>query len=133
MRPLDLVATWPVATAAVAVVGPNGVHDATGPMESPLAWASVTKVLAALTAWVAIEEGTLALDDVAGPPGATVRHLLAHASGLSFDSDAVLARPGDRRIYSNRGIEVVADVVAARAGMPFVDYAREGVLAPLAM
>jgi len=133
MRPLDLVATWPVATAAVAVVGPDGVRDDTGPMDRPLAWASVTKVVTALAAWVAVEEGTIALDDEAGPPGATVRHLLAHASGLSFDSDAVLARPGERRIYSNRGIEVLAEVVAARAEMPFVDYVRAGVLEPLGM
>ena len=31
---------------------------------------------------VAAEEGILELDEPAGPPGATVRHLLAHASGL---------------------------------------------------
>jgi CubicO group peptidase (beta-lactamase class C family) len=132
-RPLDQVASWPVRTAAVVVVGPDGARDATGDQEVALPWASVTKVLAALATWVAVEEGTVTLDDDAGPPGSTVRHLLAHASGLAFDGDIVLARPGTRRIYSNRGIEVLADTVAAAAGMPFVDYLGEGVLAPLGM
>ena len=133
MSPLDVVAGWPVGVAAVAVVGPDGLRDATGPVDRPLRWASVTKVLAALAVWIAVEEGTVALDDAAGPEGSTLRHLLAHASGLAFDGDAVLAAPGARRIYSNRGIEVAAALVADRAAMPFVDYVREGVLEPLGM
>lgn len=132
MSALDLSA-WPVTTAAAAVVTTEGVVDRAGPQDVPLRWASVTKVLTALTCWVAIEEGTLDLDAAAGPPGATVRHLLAHASGLNFDDATVLARPGERRIYSNRGIEVVADVLAAAAGMPFEAYLAEGVLGPLGM
>ena len=75
-------------------------------IDRPFAWASVTKVLTALAVWVAVEEGTAAWDEPAGPPGATVGHLLAHASGLAPDRDAVLAAPGTRRIYSNRGFEV---------------------------
>jgi CubicO group peptidase (beta-lactamase class C family) len=82
---------------------------------------------------VALEEGTVSLDDPAGPTGSTVRHLLAHASGLVFDGDIVLARPGRRRIYSNRGIEVLAETLARAAGMAFTDYLREGVLEPLGM
>jgi CubicO group peptidase (beta-lactamase class C family) len=128
---LGRVASWPATVAAVAVVTAEGVVEATGPQDRPLRWASVTKVVTALATWVAVEEGTIALDDPAGPRGSTVRHLLAHASGHAFDDDAVLARPGRRRIYSNRGIEVLADAIAAGAGMPFVDYLREGVLEPL--
>ncbi|MCU1373203.1 MAG: Serine hydrolase [Actinomycetia bacterium] len=133
MNALDGVITWPATTAAAAVVTADGVVDATGPLTRPLRWASVTKVLTALATWVAVEEGTVALDQAAGPPGSTLRHLLAHASGLAFDSDAVMARPGTRRIYSNRGIEVAADTVAAAAGMSFEAYLREGVLEPLRM
>lgn len=124
---------WPVGTAAVAVVGPDGVRATTGDQEVSLAWASVTKIVTALATWIAVEEGTITLDDAAGPPGSTVRHLLAHASGIGFDSDAVLARPGTRRIYSNRGIEVLAETVGRAAGIAFADYAREGVLGPLGM
>ena len=133
MSALSQVAEWPVTTAAVAVVGPDGVVDSTGPLDHPFRWASVTKVLTALAIWVAVEEGTAALDQPGGPPGSTLRHLLAHASGLAFDGDIVLAHPGDRRIYSNRGIEVAAGLVAAEAGMPFADYVREGVQEPLGM
>ena len=133
MNALAPVTGWPVTTAAVAVIGPDGVRDVAGASGTPLAWASVTKVLTALATWVALEEGTVGLDDTAGPPGSTVRHLLAHASGLDFDSDVVVAPPGVRRIYSNRGIEVLADTVARAAGIPFGDYLREGVLEPLDM
>jgi CubicO group peptidase (beta-lactamase class C family) len=130
---LGAVASWPVGTAAVAVVTADGIVESVGPLDRPLRWASVTKVLAALATLVAVEEGTVSLDEAAGPRGSTVRHLLAHASGLAFDTDAVIARPGARRIYSNTGIEVLAAHVGERAGMPFHDYLREGVLDPLGM
>jgi CubicO group peptidase (beta-lactamase class C family) len=71
---------------------------------------------------VAAEEGVVDLDEPAGPPGSTFRHLLAHASGLPFDHGAPIAPPGRRRIYSNHGFEVAAQAVADRAGMPFADY-----------
>ena len=48
-------------------------------------WASVTKPVTALACLVAAEEGTIDLDEPAGPPGSTFRHLLAHASGLPLD------------------------------------------------
>jgi CubicO group peptidase (beta-lactamase class C family) len=129
----ELVATWPVRNASVGVIDRTGRRDATGPIGEPFAWASVTKVVTALAAWIAVEEGTIALDDAAGPPGATVRHLLAHASGLAPDRDTVLAAPGARRIYSNLGIEVAAAHLAERAGIPFEVYLREAVLEPLGM
>jgi CubicO group peptidase (beta-lactamase class C family) len=132
MTALKLVEGWPVRTAAVAVIGPDGVLDRTGP-DTALPWASVTKLVTALTVLVAVDRGDVTLDEPAGPPGSTVRHLLAHASGLAFEEDTVLAQPGRRRIYSNRGYEVVADVVAARVGGAFADIARTDVLAPLGM
>jgi CubicO group peptidase (beta-lactamase class C family) len=133
MSALGAVAAWPVGTAAVAVVAPGGVIDDVGPGDLVLPWASVTKVLTAVAAWVAIEEGTLALDEPAGPPGATIRHLLSHASGLAPDSDQVLGPPATRRRYSNRGIELVAERVAANAAMPFVDYLAAAALEPLGL
>ena len=88
----------------------------------------MTKLLVALAALDAVQRGLLDLDEPAGPPGSTIRHLLSHASGLAFDSDAVLARPGRRRVYSNRGIEIVADLVAARSGQPFERLLADEVL-----
>lgn len=134
--PLDSVADWDFsACAGWMSAGPAGVtlEDVTGPAEQVFAWASVTKVVTALAVWVAVEEGTVSWDDPAGPEGSTLRHLLAHASGLAPDGDAVLAPPGQRRIYSNRGFEVAAGHVEEAAGMPFRVYAREAVLEPLAM
>jgi CubicO group peptidase (beta-lactamase class C family) len=93
----------------------------------------VTKPVTALAALVAIEEGTIDLDEPAGPPGATVRHLLAHASGLPPDAGPPLAQPGRRRIYSNAGFEVLAAVVEERAAMPFVAYLAGAVLEPLGL
>ena len=97
-----------------------------------LAWASVTKLFTAYATLVAIEEGVLALEDPAGPEGATIAHLLAHASGLGPDGQ-VLAAPGRVRIYSNDGFNVLAAVLEARAEMPFGEYLREAVLRPLAL
>ena len=57
---------------------------------------------------VAAEEGVVDLDEPAGPPGSTVRHLLAHTSGLPFEGTTPIARPGHRRIYSNEAFRVLA-------------------------
>ena len=71
---------------------------------------------------VAAEEGLVDLDEPAGPPGSTFRHLLAHASGLPFDHGPPISRPGARRVYSNYGFEVAAALVEQRAEMPFAEY-----------
>ena len=134
LEALDLIDGWDAADARAAVVGPGGeVLAARGDTTLAGDWASVTKILTALAVLVAVEEETIALDEPAGPPGATVRHLLAHASGLAYDSDAVLAPPGRRRIYSNAGFEALGRLVAERAGMPFATYLAEAVLNPLGM
>lgn len=133
MAALDAVAGWPVGTAAVGVVGPSGVLARTGPSERSFRLASVTKLLTALATLVAVEEQTLGLDDPAGPRGATVRHLLAHASGLPFEGAEPVSAPGTRRIYSNTGFEVLAATVSERAGVDFEEYVREAVLGPVAM
>jgi CubicO group peptidase (beta-lactamase class C family) len=114
-------------------VGEDGVLAVWGDASRRSGWASVTKLVTALAVLVAVEEGTLDLNEDAGPPGSTVRHLLAHASGLAFDEARVLAGPGERRIYSNRGFEVVAELLEDRAGMSFERYVTEGVLEPLGM
>lgn len=137
MDALGSVADWPVDGAAVGVVrlGPHGPGPtaATGDVGRVHAWASVTKPATALAVLVAVEEGTLSLDDPAGPPGSTVRHLLAHASGLGPEPGPAVEAPGVRRIYSNAGYGVLATVLEDRAGMPFAEYLAAGVLEPLGM
>ncbi|MDT0443737.1 serine hydrolase domain-containing protein [Streptomyces johnsoniae] len=133
MRSLELIDSWPVSTAAAAVVTADGRTFARGPAARPFPLASVTKPLAAYAVLIAVEEGATELDEPAGPPGATVRHLLAHASGLAFDEHRVVAEPGTRRLYSNSGFEVLGDHVAKATGMPFAEYLRQAVLDPLGM
>jgi CubicO group peptidase (beta-lactamase class C family) len=83
---------------------------------------------------IAIEEGSIDLYEPAGPDGSTVRHLLAHAAGYGFDSGSkVIVPPGRRRIYSNQGIEVLADHLTTRTGIDFATYQREAVFEPLAL
>src|SRR6202012_3475234 len=91
------------------------------------------KPLVARAVQVAIEEGVAELDTPAGPPGSTVRHLLAHASGLAMHTDRVLAKPGTRRMYSNYGFTVLAQTVARESGIEFDGYLAEAVCEPLAM
>jgi CubicO group peptidase (beta-lactamase class C family) len=127
---LRQVEGWEVGTAAVAVVGPEGVRAQVGPHDRALPWASVTKLGTALAVLVAAEEGAVDLDAPAGPPGSTIRHLLAHASGLPPDGRTPIAKPGERRIYSNAGFEVLAESVAEAAEMPFEEYLRLAVFEP---
>src|SRR5262245_32815275 len=62
---LDLVASWPVDTAAVGVANPEGVLARRGPADRVLPWASVTKLVTASAVLVAAEEGILELDEPA--------------------------------------------------------------------
>src|SRR3954451_11143113 len=111
---------WPCERVAACVTG--AVEASRGDEEHSFAWASVTKLATTVALLVAAEEGLVDLDEPAGPPEATFRHLLAHASGLPFDRGAPIARPGARRIYSNYGFEVAAALVEERADMPFPEY-----------
>jgi CubicO group peptidase (beta-lactamase class C family) len=124
---------WGARSAAAGIVRGGDLVGTHGPRDAPFRWASVTKLLTGLATLVAVEEGTVDLDEPAGPPGSTLRHLLAHASGLPPDAGPPLAPPGRRRIYSNAGIEAAAELVAARAGIPFADYFAEAVVRPLGL
>jgi CubicO group peptidase (beta-lactamase class C family) len=131
MPALDALATWPVATAAGAVTDAAGVRESAGDTGRTMRIASLTKLLFAHACLVALEEGTLDLDGPAGPPGSTVRHLLAHTSGLPFEGHEPIAAPGTRRIYSNAGFEVLGELLAEAASMPVERYLHEAVVTPL--
>jgi len=130
---LAAVDGWGTAHAAVALVDRDGVIADHGDPDRIFRWASVTKLATALAVLTAIDDGSIDLDEPAGPPGSTVRHLLAHASGLTFDGDRVLAQPGTRRIYSNAGFDALGAVLEARDGRPFAVALSDRVLAPLGM
>jgi CubicO group peptidase (beta-lactamase class C family) len=123
-----------VPHAAAAVVEVDGVREAIGEISRVFGIASVTKPLVAYAVLVAVEEGAVALDEPAGPPGSTVRHLLAHTAGYGFESGAgEVTAPGTRRIYSNRGFEVLGAHLEQATGIPIGVYASEAVFEPLQM
>lgn len=133
MDSLRAIDGWDAGSAAAGVARADGVLATHGPREAALPWASVTKLLTGLALLVALEEGTVDLDEAAGPPGSTLRHLLAHASGLPLDGEQPLAEPGRRRIYSNTGIELAARLLEERAEMPFAEYFAQAVVGPLGL
>ena len=133
MEALRTIDGWGAATAAAGVAQADGVVATHGPSDLELPWASVTKLLTGLAILVALEEGTVDLDEPAGPPGSTLRHLLSHASGLPLDGDRPITEPGRRRIYSNTGIELAARLLEQRAEMPFADYFAHAVVRPLGL
>ncbi|MFC4002360.1 serine hydrolase domain-containing protein [Prauserella oleivorans] len=134
MDSLRMIEQWPVPHAATAVVGADGtLLGSHGDTRRVFPLASVTKLLTAYTALIAIEEGVVELDTPAGPEGATIRHLLAHTAGLGFNEHKVYAPPGQRRMYSSAGFEQLADALAEHSGIPFADYQAEALFQPLGM
>ena len=95
--------------------------------------ASVTKPIGAYAVLVAIDQGKFGLDDAAGPEGSTVRHLLAHTSGMPFFEGEPIAKPGKRRVYSNSGFDVLAEFAEAKVGMPIHEWIAQAVAGPLGM
>ena len=124
--------------------------------------ASLTKVVATTTAVLALAGGgQLRLDDPAARylPGfnalrdgpVTIRHLLAHTSGLpdtrkfyqwcssreellrDLLATPLQGRPGSRVSYSDLGFLALGEIVAAIAGEPLDAAVRELVTAPLGL
>lgn len=128
---------WEPTTVAVGVTDADDTIAEHGPTGTVLPFASLTKPLAAYAVLVAVRDGALHLDEPAGPKadeGATVRHLLAHASGLPPDEGGVMSTaPGTRRIYSNWGYDLLGELVAERVHHPFAEHLEHEVLAPLRM
>ncbi len=122
------------------VVTENGqVVAAAGEVEETFPFASVTKPIAVWSALIAVDRGLMSLDDPAGEqlPGATVRDLMSHSSGISFDgadgADTVLGPPRKRRVYSNRGIEILGQRLEEATGTDLEEWIETTVLEPLGM
>ncbi len=144
--PLTQIDHWPVPHAAAAVISPKGIVAEHGDVQLEFRLASISKVMMGYATLVAVEEGSVKLDDVvqAGESAElpsqtyvepfTLRHLLSHAAGFGFDSGSKQVSPtGTRRIYSNEGIERAARYVEHCTEMPFVHYLREALFEPLGM
>jgi CubicO group peptidase (beta-lactamase class C family) len=128
---------WSPDTVAVGVTTGDATLGTHGPTDAVLPFASVTKPLAAYAVLVAVQDGAVHLDEPLGHgeavPDATLRHLLAHASGLPPDEGGPVGAPGRKRIYSNWGYDLLGEVVADRVGLPFPEHLDLEVLAPLGM
>lgn len=133
MDVLRQIDEWPLDVAAVGVTATDAPIAHHGPIDRRLRLASVTKLLTAVGVLVAVQDGLVHLDEPAGPDGSTVRHLLAHASGLPYTQGAPNTTVGKRRIYSNLGYDVLGELVAQRADVPFAEHLRIEVLTPLGM
>lgn len=131
MQALRQIDAWPVPFAAAGILTREGPIETHGDASQVVRLASVSKPVAALAVLVAAEEGVVDLDELAGPPGSTLRHLLAHTSGLPFEGREPIAPPGRRRVYSNDGFRAVASHLEAAAEMPFAEYVRAAVCEPL--
>lgn len=132
---LSAIDEWPVENAVAAVRDSSGSWVVHGDADKRYALASVTKLLSATGILVAVEEGVFEreLDEPLGPPGATVRHLLSHASGVGFADRTPEKEPGERRIYSSAGFDIIADAIRDETGMQFSEYLRAAVFEPLGM
>ena len=133
MSALSSLESWPVDTVAAALVHRGEVVEQVGDASRCFPVASVTKLVAAYAVMLAVEEGAVELDQPAGPEGSTLRHLLAHTSGVGFDTREPQKPVGQRRIYSSAGYEWAAEEVERATEIAFPDYLAEGVCQPLGM
>ena len=131
--PLARIDDWPTDHHAIGVTTADGTVAVHGGVDTVLPVASVTKPVVALGVLVAVNDGLVHLDEPAGPEGATVRHLLAHASGLGPDANSPVTAVETRRIYSNHGFDLLGELLAERTDTPVADWVRDEVCAPLGM
>ena len=127
---LDALSPDTVATGVTRSRSTVATH---GPTDRVLPLASVTKPLAAYAVLVAVDHGRIDLADDVDGDGRTVRHLLAHASGLPPEDGGPATAPLRRRIYSNWGFELLGEHVEEAVRRPFSEWLRTQVLVPLGM
>jgi CubicO group peptidase (beta-lactamase class C family) len=130
---LEAVRGWGADDAAVSVIGADGIVASVGDVARLAEWASVTKLVTAYAVLRAVERHTIDLDEPFGPRGATVRHLLAHASGLGPEGSAPISAPERTRIYSNVGYDLLGALLEERSGQPIATVLEHEVLGPLGM
>ena len=93
----------------------------------------MTKLATAIAILSAVDDGLIDLDEPAGPPGSTVRHLSRTRIRAAVRRRDDLAKPGTRRIYSNPGFDALGELLAERSGRSFAVALSDRVLAPIGM
>ncbi|HEV2427504.1 MAG TPA: serine hydrolase domain-containing protein, partial [Acidimicrobiales bacterium] len=130
----DLLAGWPAGSSAAALVVREGgatVVAEAGDLDERRAWASVSKLAVALAMGVEHDAGLHDLAEDAGPPGATIAHLLSHSAGLGLEEGDRTSPVGARRVYSNYGVDLAVNAVVD--GTDPARWLAERVLTPLGM
>ncbi|MEY2966355.1 MAG: hypothetical protein RLY50_405, partial [Actinomycetota bacterium] len=88
-RAWDVAGQWPAPAWSAAIVWRDATGDTSvetrGDTSHRQRIASVSKLLTAWAVLVAVEEGSVSLDDPVGQEGCTLRHLLCHAGGYPFE------------------------------------------------
>ncbi len=163
---LDSAFNPSIASSVVAgvVMGDRLVfhHGVNADLDTPFGIASLSKTFTAVLVLRLAQEGLLSLDDPVSRylPGVvierhdlnsvpvTIRHLLAHTSGMPSYGPMISAPlPGGGRIgfprqahpagfsysYNNEGYVILMHLIEAAAGRPYGDLMREKVLEPLNM
>lgn len=95
--------------------------------------ASVTKLFTAYSALIAISRGLITVNAPAPYSGVTLEHLLSHASGMAMGERRMQRAPEVRRIYSNEGIEVAAQMLEEATGTPIGRWIEESISEPLGL
>jgi len=143
--------------------GPSRSIDALGDVRSgqphetqeAFRWASVSKMITAILIFQQVDEGHIALDAPvktylpdASIPNAdriTIRHLLAHRSGLAGQADtpngppgdllqycqATAADPGSTFLYNNCDTIVLGKILEAVVGEPYLTQVNQRIGTPL--
>jgi CubicO group peptidase (beta-lactamase class C family) len=117
-----LTSTWGASNTATGVIDQTGALYISGDTEYRFRLASISKLITAWSALIAVEDGSVSLDDHVGQEGCTLRHLLCHAGGYGFDNGAPIISPGRKRVYSNTAYEMLAAHVSAHVEMEFDEY-----------
>lgn len=126
--------SWPGSPSYVVVRLRDGRMERvaeSGDLGARRPWASVSKMAVAMAVGVEVDWGLHSYEEVVGPEGATLAHLMSHASGLGLEEGDRVVPPGTRRVYSNCGIDrAVAWVVGG--GSP-VAWLEDRVFRPLGL
>ena len=103
------------------------------------------KPIVALAVLSLVESGKLNLDDKAWPiaelagltdprrSDITLRMLLSHSSGLSFNQPQLESKPGSRFSYSTLGFRYLQQIAEKKLGTTFEDWASRTLFRPLGM
>lgn len=129
---LTHVDSWPVDDVSTACIHRSQTYSF-GDTNRVFELASITKLVVAYAFLIALEEEAVSLDDTVTEHGATLAHVLSHASGVAFDTPHMVAPVGQKRMYSSAGFEIAAQHLWNSTGISCADYVREAVCEPLGM